>query len=102
MILRFHIRFVFVTAEENSSSSGNKNDCSNVSFPSNPRAIPTSISDSNNVDVGTNNVSSTSVSTPPVRQRLRVYSRKTNVEIVPGGTLMPYSDDKYVVYSYSE
>jgi len=88
--------------EEKSSSSGNKNDCSEVSFPSNPRAIPTSISDSNNVDVGTNNVSSTSESTPPGRTRVRVYSRKTNVEIAPGGTLLPFSDDKYVAYSYSE
>ncbi|KEH25587.1 double-stranded RNA-binding protein 4 isoform X3 [Medicago truncatula] len=88
--------------EEKLSSSGNKNDCSKVSFPSNPRAIPTSVSDSNNVDIGTNNVSSTSVGTPPGRMRVRVYSRKTNVEIAPGGTLMPCSDDKYVAYSYSE
>jgi hypothetical protein len=84
--------------EEKSSSSGN--DCLKVSFPSKP--IPTSVSDSNNVDVERNNVSSTSVGTPPGRPRVRVYSRKTNVEIAPGGTLMPCSDDKYVAYSYSE
>ncbi|XP_020221439.1 double-stranded RNA-binding protein 1 [Cajanus cajan] len=42
------------------------------------------------------------VSTSSFTKRVVVYSRKTNVEIKDGGTVLPFSDDKWVAYSYSQ
>ncbi|RDY01436.1 hypothetical protein CR513_15229, partial [Mucuna pruriens] len=42
-----------------------------------------------------NDESSTAVSTSSCTKRVVVYSRKTNVKIEDGGTILPFSDDKW-------
>ncbi|KAK7268881.1 hypothetical protein RIF29_21590 [Crotalaria pallida] len=93
---------VIVTEKKESFSSGNRNGCLENSSLSTVKSAP-SLSDSTNVvssDAG-NNMPSTEVSTLSRKTKFIVYSRKTNVEIEDGGTLMPISDDKWVVYKYS-
>ncbi|KAJ1390484.1 Double-stranded RNA-binding domain [Sesbania bispinosa] len=97
--------------KKTSSSSGNTNGCADDSSSSNGKPAP-SVSDSTNVNSETSNLSSTAVSTPsdsmsstavstPWRMKKIIYSRKTNVKIEDGGTLIPYSDHKWVAYSHS-
>ncbi|XP_061371688.1 double-stranded RNA-binding protein 4-like isoform X3 [Gastrolobium bilobum] len=83
------------------SSCGNTNGCIEDSSLSNGQCAP-SPSDSTNVVSDTSNEPSNALATPSHRRKVVVYSRKTNVEVEGGGTLMPISDDNWVVYSYSQ
>ncbi|KAI4348475.1 hypothetical protein L6164_009196 [Bauhinia variegata] len=47
------------------------------------------------------NVGAESSSSPSHKKRVTVLSRKTNVSIPKGGTLLPISDEQWVAYSYS-
>ncbi|KAH1133411.1 hypothetical protein AAZX31_05G079400 [Glycine max] len=77
-----------------SSSSENTNGCTEDSSLSSDKSAP-SLSGSTKVVSDSSNTYSTAV------ERVVVYSRKTNVEIEDGGTILPISDDRWVAYSYS-
>ncbi|KAK7315555.1 hypothetical protein VNO77_34108 [Canavalia gladiata] len=74
-----------------SSSAGNMNGCTEDSCLSN-----------GNIELvsDTSNTPSPALGTPSHRKKVVVYSRKTNVEIEDGGTLMPMSDDMWVAYTF--
>ncbi|XP_027924994.1 double-stranded RNA-binding protein 1-like isoform X3 [Vigna unguiculata] len=85
-----------------STSSGNTNGYTKVSSTlSNDKSSP-SLSGSSKTDSETSDKSSTAVdTTSSCIKKIVVYSRKTNVKIEDGGTMLPVSDDKWVAYSYS-
>ncbi|XP_057445876.1 double-stranded RNA-binding protein 1-like isoform X2 [Lotus japonicus] len=89
-----------VTVKKGSSTSGNSNHCSGDSSLSNGKFVPP-LSGITNEASATSDASSTAVSSSSPRKKLGVYSRKTNVKIEDGGTILPISDDKWVAYSYS-
>ncbi|KAK8470068.1 hypothetical protein PHAVU_004G051700 [Phaseolus vulgaris] len=90
------------TLKNVSTSSGNSNGCTEDSTLSNGRSSP-SLSGSTKMVSDTSDKSSTAVNTTSsCTKKIIVYSRKTNVKIEDGGTLLPISDDKWVAYSYSD
>ncbi|XP_027924993.1 double-stranded RNA-binding protein 6-like isoform X2 [Vigna unguiculata] len=90
------------TLKNFSTSSGNTNGYTKVSSTlSNDKSSP-SLSGSSKTDSETSDKSSTAVdTTSSCIKKIVVYSRKTNVKIEDGGTMLPVSDDKWVAYSYS-
>jgi len=98
----FILRFCFVAVKNFSTSSGNTNGYTKVSSTlSNDKSSP-SLSGSSKTDSETSDKSSTAVdTTSSCIKKIVVYSRKTNVKIEDGGTMLPVSDDKWVAYSYS-
>lgn len=86
--------------EKGSSSVGSGNGVSENFSLSDSKPFPSS-SHSKNIASETSDMSSTAVSAPSGKKKLIVYSRKTNVEIEEGGTLLPFSDDMWAAYVYS-
>lgn len=79
--------------EKGSPSVGSANGGSENFSLSDGKPFPSS-SDSKNIASKTSDMSSTVVSAPSGKKKVIVYSRKTNVEIEAGGTLLSFSNDK--------
>ncbi|XP_054800399.1 double-stranded RNA-binding protein 1-like isoform X2 [Prosopis cineraria] len=91
---------VTVTSGRDSASSEITTGRVETAYISNVQSSP-SLSKSDNLARGSDGKPSSAANTSTCK-KVTVYSRKTNVEIASGGTVLSISDENWVAYSYPE